>query len=157
MEELKKPVIFKLDGEEYGVDISMVSGIEKYQKIIPVPNSQSYILGLINLRGTIVPVYSLRKKFNMGEFTGDNNERKMIIVHVGDILLALDVDSVSEIHDFSQANVESVPRIVKNSDIKYFNKVVNLNNRLIILIDVEYLLTEEELGEAKKLVEDMQA
>lgn len=157
MEEMTKPVIFKLGQEEYGVDIAAVNGIERFQQIIPVPNSQSYILGLINLRGAVVPVYSLRKKFNMPDFDGDINERKMIIVHIKDTLLALDVDSVSEIQDFSGADITDVPFIVRNDNIRYFDKVANLNKRLIMLIDVENLLTDEELNEAKQLIKQQES
>lgn len=155
MAEFTKPVIFKLGNEEYGVDIAVVNGIEKYQQVIPVPNSQSYILGLINLRGEVVPVYSLRRKFNLPDFSGNKDERKMIIVRMTDTLIALDVDSVSDIHDFSGANILNMPGIVRNDDIPYFDRVARFENRIIVLLDVERLLTREELESVKKMAEEL--
>lgn len=155
MAEFTKPVIFKLGNEEYGIDIAVVNGIERYQQVIPVPNSHSYILGLINLRGEVVPVYSLRRKFNMPEFSGNMNERKMIIVRMMDTLIALDVDSVSDIHDFTSAEILKLPSIVKNQDIPYFDRVASFQKRIIVLLDVDRLLTEEELESARKMTEEL--
>lgn len=153
MAEYTKPVIFHLGNEEYGVDITAVSSIEQYQQVIPVPNAQSYILGLTNLRGQIIPVYSLRRKFNMPDFAGNSSDRKLIIVRIKDTLMALDVDAVSDIQEFSISNVSAVPFIVKTDNIKYFDRVARIGDRIVMLIDVEYLLTDEELMEAQKMAE----
>lgn len=155
MAEFTKPVIFKLGAVEYGVDIVVVNGIEKYQQIIPVPNSQSYILGLINLRGAVIPVYSLRKKFGLPDFSGDMSDRMMIVVKMKGTLIALDVDSVSDIHDFENANICEMPFIVRTKETSYFDRIARYENRIILLIDVENLLTDEELEAAKKMVEEL--
>lgn len=153
MADYTKPVIFKLGNEEYGVDINLVSGIEWYQKIIPVPNTKSYIIGLMNLRGDVVPVYSLRKKFNMQDSASP--QMNMIIVRIKDMLIAFDVDSVSDIHDLTGAKIIPMPTIVKTEDTRYFDRVARYEKRIIILIDVERLLSDEELEEAKQIAEQM--
>lgn len=153
MADYTKPVIFKLGNEEYGIDIKIVNGIEWYQQIIPVPNSKSYIIGLMNLRGEVVPVYSLRKKFNMPPAAV--RQMNMIVVRIKDMLIAFDVDSVSDIHDFSSASVTKLPAIVQTEDTKYFDRVARYENRLIVLIDVEKLLSDEELEEARNIKDQM--
>ena len=89
MEEMK-PVVFKLDSENYGVDISRVLGIEREQQIVRVPNTVSYIKGIMNLRGEIIPVYDLRKKFGLPAV--QNQDIQFIIVRVKDSKIALEVD-----------------------------------------------------------------
>lgn len=155
MAEYIKPVVLKLGAEEYGVDINLVNGIEKYQQIVPVPNSVAYIKGIINLRGDVIPVYDLRKKFNMPAYDGSNEERKLIIVKLPDMSIALDADGVSEIHDFSAADIVPMPRLVLNEDTKFFKRVAHVDGRLIILMDINNLLSKEELESVKKMKEDL--
>lgn len=153
MADYVKPVIFKLGDEEYGIDINLVSGIEWYQQIVPVPNTKSYIIGIMNLRGEVIPVYSLRKKFNMPP--AQTKQMNMIIVRIKDSMIAFDVDSVSDIHDFASASIKDLPGIVRTEDTKYFDRVAHYENRLIILMDIEKLLTDQELEEVKKIKEQM--
>lgn len=153
MADFTKPVIFKLGNEEYGVDISVVNGIEREQRIIPIPNSQSYILGLINLRGAVVPVYSLKRKFHIPQQI--DSAQNMIIVKIKDTLLALDVDSVSDIHDFTPDSIIRMPGIVQTPQTQYFDRIAHQGKRIILLIDIEKLLSDEELEEARKLADEM--
>lgn len=153
MANYTKPVIFKLGNEEYGIDINLVNGIEWYQQIIPVPNTKSYIIGLMNLRGEVVPVYSLRRKFNMSCAT--QGQMNMIIVKIRGMMVAFDVDSVSDIHDLSGANITELPAIVRTEDTQYFDRVARYEKRLIMLLDVEKLLSDEELEEARNITERM--
>ncbi|MDD6573099.1 MAG: chemotaxis protein CheW [Thermoflexaceae bacterium] len=156
MADYVKPVVFKLGNEEYGVDINLVNGIEKYQQIVPVPNSVAFIKGIINLRGEVVPVYDLRKKFNMPAFSGNGEERKLIVVKLPDIMVALEVDAVSEIHDFSVQDIVKMPDIVMNDNTRFMERVANVNGRLIVLMDINYLLSEKEMEDVKKLKEDLE-
>lgn len=156
MADYVKPVVFKLGNEEYGVDINLVNGIEKYQQIVPVPNSVAFIKGIINLRGEVVPVYDLRKKFNMPAFSGNGEERKLIVIKLPDIMVALEVDAVSEIHDFSVQDIVKMPDIVMNDNTRFMERVANVNGRLIVLMDINYLLSEKEMEDVKKLKEDLE-
>ncbi len=156
MADYVKPVIFRLGEQEYGVDINLVSAIEKYEQIVPVPNSVAFIKGIINLRGEVIPVYDLRKKFNMPDYQGNNDNRNLIVVKLPEVMVALEVDGVSEIHDFSPQDIVKMPTIVMNENTKFMERVANENGRLIVLMDINYLLSEKEMEDVKKLKEDME-
>ena len=152
MADYMKPVIFKLNDEMFGVDINKVQGIEKQINIVPVPNSTSYIDGIINLRGEVVPVYDLKKKFGM---IYDGRSENFIIVRMNGIALALGVDTVLEIDDLPADKVVAMPGMVKKADTMYLDRVANLKDGLVILLDIEKLLTDEETNGVKKLTDDM--
>lgn len=156
MADYSKPVVFKLGDQEYGVDINLVNAIEKYQQIVPVPNSVSFIKGIINLRGEVIPVYDLRKKFNMPASTSGLDEKNLIVVKLDDVMVALEVDTVSEIHELDMGKIVDMPEIVMNDETMFFERVANMQGRLIVLIDVEKLLTAKEMAAVKKLKEDME-
>ncbi len=144
-----KPVVFKLENELYGLDIIKVQGIEKEQQVVHVPNAAAYIKGIMNLRGDVIPVYSLRKKFGMPETT--STDVQYIIVRSNGSLLALEVDSVDEIHNVESENVHVVPSIVNNVDTRYFNKVLKTEKGLIITIDIDKLLSDEEIEQIEQM------
>lgn len=156
MADYVKPVVFKLGEQEYGVDINLVNAIEKYQQIVPVPNSVTFIKGIINLRGEVIPVYDLRKKFNMPDYEGNSDDRKLIVVKLPEVMVALEVDGVSEIHDFAPEDIVKMPEIVMNENTRFMERVANVNGRLIVLMDVNYLLSAKEMADVKKIKEDME-
>lgn len=142
MESLKQ-VVFKLDNEEYGVDIIKVNGIEKYQEITKVPNAPEYIEGMINLRGEVLPIFSLRKKFNL-TFKEYDEETRIIVAMTNDIKVGMIVDSVSEIMNIDEEQVESVPKLVAGIDRRYIKSVAKVDQRMIVLVDVDLLIDDEE-------------
>lgn len=152
MEEFK-PVVFRLDKELYGLDINRVQGIEKEQEVVRVPNTAAYIKGIMNLRGDVIPVYSLRKKFGMPEAATDDVQ--YVIVHTGDTLLALEVDIVDEIHNVSEQDIHVVPSIVTNVDTRYFDRVLKTEKGLIITINIDKLLSDEELSQIQQMKESL--
>lgn len=153
MANFNKPVIFKLGNESYGVDINLVNSIEKQVNFVPVPNSLPYVKGIMNLRGEIIPLISLKKRFNMEE-TGEKSENA-IIVKLPQITLALEVDAVEEIHDIPEAAISQMPQIVQSEELRYFEKVANINGKLVVLINVEHLLDERALSSIVKLTDDL--
>ncbi len=144
-----KPIVIKLDNELYGFDISRVQGIEREQQVVRVPNTAAYIKGIMNLRGHVVPVYSLRKKFGLPE--RDSKDVQYVIVNVNRMLLAFEVDGVDEIHNVDDQNIHDVPSIVANEDTRYFNKVLKTDKGLVITVDIDKLLTDEELGQIEQM------
>lgn len=144
-----KPVVFKLGNELYGLDISKVQGIEKEQQVVHVPNTASYINGIMNLRGEVIPVYSLRKKFSMPDTT--STDIQYIIVRANGSLLALEVDSVDEIHNVEEQNIHVVPFIVNTVDTRYFDRVLKTERGLIITIDIDKLLSDEEIEQIENM------
>jgi len=148
-----KPVIFKLGSESYGIDINLVSSIEKQVNVVSVPNALQYIKGIINLRSEVIPVINLKKKFNMKE--SDVPCENAIIVKLPNITIAIEVDSVEEIQNIDESNIVDMPIIVRTGDLKYFDKVVNVNGKLIVLINANYLLSESEQTTIASLTEDI--
>ncbi len=146
-----KPVVFKVGEEEYGVDITMVRGIENLQPVVNVPNTGRHIKGIINLRGDVIPVFSLRSKFKLMEVE-PTDETKLIIVQTDAFLLALEVDMVDEIQNISPDMIHEAPIIIKGKDTSYVKQVVNANGRLIIIIDVDNILTDEEKTEVEEML-----
>ncbi|NLL92551.1 MAG: chemotaxis protein CheW [Clostridiales bacterium] len=146
-----KPVVCNLDTELYGIDINCVRGIEKTQEIVRVPNTASYIKGIMNLRGDIIPVYSLRQKFGLPDIKGENAQ--YIIVRIGKMPLAIEVDGVGEIFDADASQVIDAPPIILSEKTKYVDKVVNANGRLILIINIDKLLDDDELYGASALID----
>ena len=149
-----KPVVFKVGNEYYGVDINLVRGIEKMIQVVSIPNSNPNIKGIINLRGDVIPVYSLRKKFNL-EMLNESEENQFIIVKVEDMLLALEVDKVDEIQNISEDMIFDVPIIIKSKETKYAEKIISGNGRIVIIIDIHNLMSDMEMQELTEMVQDM--
>lgn len=148
-----KPVVFKLGNEEYGVDINIVQGIENVLPIVPMHNSNRNIKGIVNLRGDIIPIYSLRTKFGMPGVPYTENT-KFIIARTEELLIGLEVDSVGEIQNVADDNIYDIPKIIKNQDTEYYGKVINVDGRIIVMIDVSKLLNEEETKMINDAIKD---
>ncbi len=145
-------VVFKLDKEEYGLDIMKVNGIEKYQEVVKVPNTQKYIEGIINLRGEVLPIYNLRKKFHLKDKDVDD-ETKIIVTFTNDMKIGFIVDSVAEILHINDKDVESTPKIVTGINRKYIKSVAKVDERMIILIDIDQMISDEEQISIEQVVE----
>lgn len=152
----RKLVIFKLGNENYGVDIEIVKGIEKLLPIVRIPNSVPYIQGIINLRGSIIPVLSLRNRFGLPEVP-DTDATEFLITSVGDTQLAIKVDAVDSIYDLMTAQVYDTPLIVKTEATAYMKEVVLLEDkRLIIVLDTDELLSKQEKAAVQKMLDQHQ-
>lgn len=152
MAEYIKPVVFRLNNELYGVDINVVQSIEKQIQVVSVPNAVSYVKGIINLRGEVIPVYSFKRKFKQRE---DSITDNAIIININGDKLALEVDEVMEISDIDTANIMEMPPIIRNPETIYMDRVANVNGKLIILINVNILLSREEKENLKSMVENL--
>lgn len=146
-----KQVIFKLGNEEYGLDIMLVNAIEKYVDLVRIPNAPTYIRGIINLRGDIIPVFNLRKKFGLPEKEIDNNT-KLIVTKSHDILMAYEVDEVKEILEIPLSNISETPVIVKSQDTAYMKAVANINGRMLVLLDHNGIISETEKVHIETLI-----
>ena len=151
-----RQIIFKIGAEEYGFDIQLVNAIEPYMNIVPVPNAPSCIIGLMNLRGDVIPVYSLRKKFGMSEMQA-TPETKLIVTRAKDMLLAFKVDAVVEILDFKDSQMVEKPIIIKTTETEYIRSIAHLNNRMFLLVDHEHVLNDVESAAVKELFDEENA
>jgi purine-binding chemotaxis protein CheW len=146
-----KQVIFTLGEEEYGLDIMLVNAIEKYSDMVRVPNAPTFIQGIINIRGEVIPVYSLRKKFGLPERETDENS-KLIITKSNDIMMAFAVDSVNEILEIPAEKLNDTPMIVKSNSTAYIKCVANINGRMILLLDHNGILSSNEQESIESLM-----
>lgn len=142
MMDNREYVIFKLAEESYAIDIAHVENIEKHTDITRVPYTKKYIKGVINLRGNIIPVIDVRKRFNLVEKEADKDSRIMIINH-GELKVGLLVDVSSEVLQLDESNIEPAPKVT-GADDDYVSSIGKDNGRIIMIIDLDKLLELEE-------------
>lgn len=147
-------VIFCVGEGEYGLDVSQVNAIETLSNVVPVPNAANHILGIMNLRGDVLPVYSLRTKFGLNEVPADEQTKIIVTVSNG-VTVAFKVDAVKEILECEDADLEEFPSIARTSDTAYVDKVVNHQGRLILLLNHDRMLKEEEAKNLSELVNEV--
>lgn len=149
-ENIRQFVEFKLGDEKYGVDILQVKTIERMMPITRVPKAPSFVEGVINLRGEIVPVIDLRKRFDLpkGEITENT---RIIIVTVEDLTVGMIVDSATEVIQLPQDEIEDPPAITSGIDSDYLEGVGKINDELLILLNLSKVLKPKEVEELSKM------
>ena len=135
-------VTFYLDREEYGVDVRQVQEIRRVGDITSVPRAPEFVRGVINLRGRILPVLDLKRKLALGEVAASRNAR-IVVVRVRERLLGLLVDGASQVPKIPVSRIEAAPEEVVERGGDYIRGVAKLDDRLIILVDLERLLAQE--------------
>jgi purine-binding chemotaxis protein CheW len=136
---------FTLGAEEYGVDILKVQEIRGYDAVTRLPDSPAWIKGVINLRGIIVPVVDLRIKFKLGEASYDAFT-VMIILNVGGRVVGIVVDSVSDVTQLDADHIRPAPELGLAVDTRFINGIGSLDGRMLILLDIERMMTSREMG-----------
>lgn len=132
-------VVFKLGREEYGISILQVQEIKRMTDITRVPHTPQYIKGVINLRGSVLPVLDLRKRLNLPP-QEDNEDTRIIIVKVEDITVGMIVDSVSEVTAINRENIEPPNAVVGGVAANYLSGVGKQDDRLLILVNLEEII-----------------
>jgi len=143
MDAMNQFVVFKLGIEEYAVPILKVNEIIRLKgiNITEVPNTHKYILGIINLRGEVVPIMDLRVRFNMEKKELDDNHR-IIIVNMQDKKVGLLVDSVSEVVQIDGSEITLPPDEISDIDDKYITGVAKYQDRIFIILDIDVIARE---------------
>ena len=136
-------VSFVIESEEFGIDILKVQEIIRPVAITRVPNAPAFVEGVINLRGRIVPVVDLRKRFGRPEREQDHNTR-IIVVELVDRVVGFMMDAVKEVIRVEQSVIEPAPELAIGIDTDYIKGVAKLEDRLLILLELEEVLTAEE-------------
>ncbi|MDH4302554.1 MAG: chemotaxis protein CheW [Nitrospira sp.] len=134
---------FVLGEELYGVDILRVQEIKGYTAVTKIPNTPSHIKGVLNLRGTIVPIVELRTKFGMPtiEYTAFT---VIIVVVVRDKVMGLVVDSVSDVLNIDKKDIQVPPQFGERVDVSFLNGIGKSGDKLVALLDMDRLLSEED-------------
>ncbi|MDO8319969.1 chemotaxis protein CheW [Rhodoferax sp.] len=136
---------FTLGQEEYGIDIQKVQELRGYDTVTRIANAPEHIKGVVNLRGIIVPIIDMRIKFNLGTPTYDQFT-VVIILNMASRVMGMVVDSVSDVITLSPEQVKSAPEMGAVLDTDYLIGLGTLDDRMLILIDIDKLMTSDEMG-----------
>lgn len=152
--ELTRVIIFRLGEERYGVDVELVKAIEKAQPVVRIPNTVPYIKGIMNLRGSVIPVYNIRSRFNMPD-VADTDASSFLVTAIGEVTLAIWVDAVEGIFDIPEDHTYKTPVIVKSSDTDYIQNIASTDKGLVIILNTYNLLTDEEKERVTEMVDEV--
>jgi purine-binding chemotaxis protein CheW len=143
---------FILGNEEYGIEILKVQEIRRYEAVTKIANTPDFIKGVINLRGSIVPIIDLRMRFNLSEALY-NEFTVVIILNFNRRVTGIVVDGVSDVLDLTNAQISPVPELVSSIETKYLLGLGSVDERMLILIDIERLMTSQEMALVEAITE----
>ena len=143
-------VTFKLDNETYGINVMRVQEVLRYTEIAPVPGAPSYVLGIINLRGNVVTVIDTRQRFGLMNAEISDNTR-IVIIEADKQVVGIMVDSVAEVVYLRQSEIETAPNVGNEESAKFIQGVCNKNNELLILVELDKMMSEEEWSDLESI------
>ena len=143
-------VVFELGSEDFGVDIAVVESIIKMQPITRMPHSPTFVEGVTNLRGKVLPVIDLRRRFGLESRAADKNSR-IIVINVNGTEIGMTVDGVSEVLTIPEEAVEPTPPLTVTVDSTFITGIAKLDGRLVILLDLDQVLSSNEQAELSPL------
>lgn len=143
-ETTRQYITINIGSEQYGINIKYVDNIVRMQKITRVPKAQDYFVGVINLRGEILPVMSLRKKFELEDDIYTNNTRIIIIKLEQQGMVGLIVDSVKEVVNLDDSDIEKANLSLAEGGQAYISAVGKIGNGLISLLNLQAVIIEKE-------------
>jgi len=135
---------FVLGSEEYGLEILKVQEIRGFDAVTQIANTPSFIKGVVNLRGKIVPIVDLRIKFNLGKVEY-NEFTVVIILNLRGRVVGIVVDGVSDVMDLKESHIREVPDLVSSIDTQYILGLASVDERMLILVDIERLMNSQEM------------
>jgi len=142
---------FTLGQEEYGIDIQKVQELRGYDTVTRIANAPEHIKGVVNLRGIIVPIIDMRIKFNLGTPTYDQFT-VVIILNIGSRVMGMVVDSVSDVITLKPEQIKPAPEMGSVLDTGYLIGLGTIDERMLILVDIDGLMSSSEMGLIEKLV-----
>lgn len=149
-DELLQLVTFSIGEEEFGVDILKVQEIIRTMEITKVPRAPEFVEGVINLRGKVIPIIDLHRRFGLDSKTHDKHTR-IIVIEINNMIVGFVVDSVSEVLRIPASTVEPPPPVVAGLESEYISGVGKLQDRLLILLDLDRLLSNDDIGAISQL------
>ena len=141
-------VTFELGGETYGIDIMQVEGIVQVQQIRPIPYAPEYVEGIFNLRGEIIPVINLHRRFRLKQMNLSEEDKLlsgMVILAIDDMHLAVMIDKVSRVVRVNRDDIQPPPQMISGIGAEYIQGVVNNENNYLIILDARRLFNMREL------------
>jgi len=148
-DEVQQWVTFKLDTETYGINVMLVQEILRYSEIAPVPGAPEYVLGIINLRGNVVTVIDTRSRFGLERSEISDNTR-VVIIESDKQVIGILVDSASEVVYLKASEIDITPNVGNDESAKFIQGVSNRDGELLILVDLNKLLSDDEWDAVKQ-------
>lgn len=148
-------IIFRVGEQRYGMSLMSVNGIEKDYHRMPVSDAPEGISGIVDLRGSIVPVYSLRERFGM-ERCNDDSDSYLLITRSAETILAYEVDEVEEIEEMPLSEVKQMPAVALNAETAFMEQVLHIKNDIVIVINADKVLSKEMIHKVNQLIQDNQ-
>lgn len=145
-----KLIVFRLNNEEYGVDVGQVRSIERMQSVTRIPGTPAFVKGVINLRGVVIPILDLNTRFALSESEITDHTRIIVVAH-DNVEIGLIVDEANDVLDVPQSAIEPPPTVVGKVDTAYLRGVAKLDDRLLILLNLDKVLHPEELQQLHDL------
>ena len=149
-DEVLQWVTFRLEEETYGINVMQVQEVLRYSEIAPVPGAPDYVLGIINLRGNVVTVIDTRLRFGLPENEITDNTR-IVIIESDKQVIGILVDSVAEVVYLKKSEIDSAPNVGTEESARFIQGVSNRDGELLILVDLDKMLTDEEWDEISRL------
>jgi purine-binding chemotaxis protein CheW len=146
----KQLVIFELGTENFGIEIASVEGINKMLEITKIPKAPGYILGITNLRGSVLPVIDLQKRFGLAE-QEQTNETRIVVANMGGMKIGMVVSAVSEVLTIDDSVIEPPPPMVSNFNSEFIVGIAKIDKRLVILLDLSKVLTSDEKNQVANI------
>jgi len=137
--------VFRVGGEDYAIDIMRIMEIIRPQKVTRIPKSPEFVEGVINLRGKVVPIIDLRKRFGIASEASDSKKVRVVIVRMAGRVVGTVVDEVTEVLYIRPDQVETTPEAVRGDGADYLMGVGKVGERLIVLLDMEKVLSKDEV------------
>lgn len=136
-------VTFRLENETYGINVMQVQEVLRHSEIAPVPGAPSYVLGIINLRGNVVTVIDTRLRFGLST-AETTDQTRIVIIEAENQVVGIMVDAVAEVVYLRQSEIETTPNAGNEESAKFIQGVCNKNEELLILVDLEKMMSDEE-------------
>ena len=136
-------VTFRLENESYGINVMQVQEVLRHTEIAPVPGAPPYVLGIINLRGNVVTVIDTRSRFALPD-AETTDQTRIVIIEAESQVVGILVDAVAEVVYLRQSEIETTPNVGNEESAKFIQGVCHKNDELLILVDLEKIMSEEE-------------
>ncbi|RUO43054.1 chemotaxis protein CheW [Aliidiomarina taiwanensis] len=143
-------VTFQLAEETYGINVMQVQEVLRYSEIAPVPGAPEYVIGIINLRGNVVTVIDTRARFGL-EPAAVSDSTRIVIIESDQQVIGILVDSVAEVVYLRSSDIDSAPNVGTEESARFIQGVSNRDNELLILVDLNKLLTDDEWDEVSQI------
>jgi purine-binding chemotaxis protein CheW len=148
-ESVKQFLTFSVEDKTYGVELMSIREIKGWTATTELPNSPSFMKGVINIRGIVIPIFDLRNRFDMG-VTQPDEKNVVIIIAVGEKLIGILVDAVSDILSTNADQIKEAPKTSSTIDGDFVEGLISIEEKMVVILDVARLFDEEVLAEAEK-------